>query len=181
MKMTDTNQLCMCLGSIIPVGIAIGRQRQQDPKSTSIGEKRKIDGQGANAMLPHISPSGGMGASSLDSMAGGSSSTLKSMEPRMISSPHSTQTAHHAAHVAAQAAAQRWPSPYPSLGSGLPYPSMPPSPWGLPGAGGSAHSYKPYGPIPMGYQLATDPLTGQILLIPTGNFYEKNFRIHRVF
>ena len=44
MKMTDTNQLCMCLGSIIPVGIAIGRQRQQDPKSTAIGEKRKIDG-----------------------------------------------------------------------------------------------------------------------------------------
>lgn len=121
-------------------------------------------------MGPHISPSAGIGTSSLDSINGGPSSALKSMETRMISSPHSTQNAHHAAHVAAHAAAQRWPSPYPSLGSALPYPPIPPSPWRLPGAGGSAHSYKPYGPIPMGYQLATDPLTGQILLIPTGNY-----------
>ena len=159
-------------GSIIPVGIAIGRQRQQqEPRATSIGEKRKIDGQRTNAILPHISPSGGIEASSLESI-GGSSSALKSIESRMISSPHSTQTANHAAQVAAQAAAQRWPTPYPPLGSGLPYPPIPPSPWRLPGVGGSGNNYKPYGPIPMGYQLATDPLTGQILLIPTGNFYK---------
>ena len=31
----------------------------------------------------------------------------------------------------------------------------------------------PAGPIPMGYQLAKDPLTGQILLIPTGIFFEE--------
>lgn len=69
-----------------------------------------------------------------------------------------------------------------------PYPP-PPSPlhhWGLPPPppnpivgpppnlnGAAANNtpqqppYNPYGPIPMGYQLARDPLTGQILLIPT--------------
>ena len=89
----------------------------------------------------------------------------------MISSPHAAQSAHHAAQVAAHAAAaaQRWPAPYSPLGSASPYPPISPNHWGLPPAGNSAPNYKPYGPIPMGYQLARDPLTGQILLIPTGN------------
>ena len=120
-------------------------------------------------MPPHISPSGAIGASSLDPIAGGSSSSLKSIDSRMISSPHSAQSAHHAAQVAAHAAAQRWPVPYPSIGSTPSYPQISPNHWGLPRAPGSGQNYKPYGPIPMGYQLATDPLTGQILLIPTGN------------
>merc|ERR1719309_1171526 len=42
-----------------------------------------------------------------------------------------------------------------------PFPSSP-SPWGLPPGHPSMS-----GPIPMGYQLAKDPMTGQILLIPT--------------
>ena len=90
----------------------------------------------------------------------------------MITSPHSVQSAHHAAQVAAQAAAaaHRWPTPYPPLGRAPSYPPISPNHWGLPGAAGSGPAYKPYGPIPMGYQLATDPLTGQILLIPTGYY-----------
>ena len=45
------------------------------------------------------------------------------------------------------------------------YPASNPfgSPWMHPT--GLSH---PMGPIPMGYQLAKDPLTGQMLLIPTG-------------
>lgn len=158
-------------GSIIPVGIAIGRQRhQQEPRAPAIGEKRKVDEQVLNTMPPHLSPSGSIASASLDPMSVGSASALKSIDSRMITSPHPAQSAHHAAQVAAHAAAaaHRWPSPYPPLGSGTPYPQISPNHWGLPGRAGSGPNYKPYGPIPMGYQLATDPLTGQILLIPTG-------------
>ena len=43
------------LGSTIPVGIAIGRQRQQqEPRHVAIGEKRKVDGQGQGVMPPHL-------------------------------------------------------------------------------------------------------------------------------
>jgi hypothetical protein len=52
------------------------------------------------------------------------------------------------------------PSHYPSTS---PFGAAPP-PWMAPP--GMSH---PMGPIPMGYQLAKDPLTGQMLLIPTGN------------
>ena len=87
----------------------------------------------------------------------------------IVSSTNSERDFASAAHAAA--AAHRGPSPYPHIGGASPYgPPMPPRHWGLPGAPGA--SFKPYGPIPMGYQLATDPLTGQILLIPTGNFYK---------
>ena len=88
----------------------------------------------------------------------------------MIPSSHSAQSAHHAAQVAAQAAAaaHRWSTPYPSIAGAPPYPPISPNHWGLPGGSGAGPVYKPYGPIPMGYQLARDPLTGQILLIPTG-------------
>ena len=50
----------------------------------------------------------------------------------------------------------------------------PPPPGASSGALSGAHPWmaphlpSPAGPIPMGYQLAKDPLTGQILLIPTG-------------
>ena len=124
-------------------------------------------------MPPRISPSASIGPAALDPMLGGASSSLKAIDSRMISSPHSAQGAHHAAqvaaHAAAAAAAQRWPAPYPPPGSATPYPSISANPWELPG---SRPNYKPYGPIPMGYQLATDPLTGQILLIPTGRCCE---------
>ena len=36
----------------------------------------------------------------------------------------------------------------------------------------------PAGPIPMGYQLAKDPLTGQILLIPTGMNFKRLFLLN---
>ena len=51
------------------------------------------------------------------------------------------------------------PPPWPAQHPAQPYP---PSPWG------PAPAPPPgCGPIPMGYQLAKDPMTGQILLIPT--------------
>ena len=55
-----------------------------------------------------------------------------------------------------------WPAP------GAPGPGPYPSPYGVP----PGHPMAPgpagqMGPIPMGYQLAKDPMTGQILLIPT--------------
>ena len=126
-------------------------------------------------MPPHLSPSANISSGSLDTIAGGSCSSSKSVENRLVPSPNSAQSAqHHAAQAAAAhaaAAAHRWPSPYPHIGGASPYgPPMPPRHWGLPGASGPGASFKPYGPIPMGYQLATDPLTGQILLIPTGKY-----------
>ena len=170
---------------MIPVGIAIGRQRQQqDPKPPTVGEKRKVDGQGINIMPPHISPAGGIASTSLDPVAAGSSTSLKALEGRMTpAAPPPGQSAHHATQLAAHAAASahRWPTPYPHLGAGASthYPGMPPHPWGLPGASsaGARPNFKPYGPIPMGYQLATDPLTGQILLIPTGR-HKENGPVH---
>ena len=64
--------------------------------------------------------------------------------------------------------------PPPPPGGMSPYP---PSPWSLP------PGHPMMGPIPMGYQLAKDPMTGQILLIPTdpsqrppqGNFLSSFF------
>eukprot|EP00094_Tigriopus_californicus_P003354 TCALIF_03225-PA protein Name:"Similar to BAHCC1 BAH and coiled-coil domain-containing protein 1 (Homo sapiens)" AED:0.05 eAED:0.05 QI:260/1/0.83/1/1/0.66/6/0/1699 len=57
-----------------------------------------------------------------------------------------------------------WPPSHVPPGTPSPggYPSIPP--WMPPGLVGAPPQM---GPIPMGYQLAKDPLTGQILLIPT--------------
>ena len=61
----------------------------------------------------------------------------------------------------------RWPGfepPFPGMTGSFP---PPPPPWGA--TAGMNVTKPPYGPIPMGYQLARDPLTGQILLIPTSD------------
>ena len=109
------DELSYLLGSGIPVGIAIGRQRQ--PGTSSV----------VPPTWPLTSPTGcGPGSGS------GSSS-------HMTSHPHPPGAA---------------PTPLP--------PGAHPHPWMTP------HFQSPAGPIPMGYQLAKDPLTGQILLIPTG-------------
>lgn len=61
------------------------------------------------------------------------------------------------------------PPPWPMSGQpGPPGPSPYPSPYGAPpGHPMTAGPVGQMGPIPMGYQLAKDPMTGQILLIPT--------------
>ncbi len=105
---------CLFSASAIPVGIAIGRQRQTSTTSTGAWPPAHL----------MTSPTGVPPLPPPPPSAGGGSATPM---------PPSPLHPHH-------------------------------SPWGLP----HGHTPSPLGPIPMGYQLAKDPLTGQILLIPTG-------------
>ena len=57
--------------------------------------------------------------------------------------------------------------PPPSSAYGHPYGHPGGPPMGMAPPGGMAPAGGMAGPIPMGYQLAKDPMTGQILLIPT--------------
>jgi hypothetical protein len=110
-------------GSSIPVGIAIGRQRQQDSSS----DKKRFESSDLSGGDPAAFPA-------VPSASGPSPWTVPP-------GPHSGPS--------------HYPAPAPF--------AAPPSPWLAPP--GLSH---PMGPIPMGYQLAKDPLTGQMLLIPTG-------------
>ena len=120
-------------GSSIPVGIAIGRQRQ--PEGLSL-----------QPWKPLASPTAG-GASPLHPTLGS------------LGGPSGTS-----------AGASALPPPPPSLHQSLH------GPWGLP----PHHLPSPAGPIPMGYQLAKDPLTGQILLIPTGMNFKRLFLLNNL-
>ena len=102
-------ELWYILGSSIPVGIAIGRQRQP----------------GTSGVPPSWPP---------------------------LTSP----TGSHAVPPPAGAVPPGATTPLPGPSPGIHNPWM-----------GSPHLPVPGGPIPMGYHLAKDPLTGQILLIPS--------------
>ena len=119
-------------GSSIPVGIAIGRQRQPGGLNTQPPWKPLASptSAGTSTIPP---PLGSLGAPPPGSSSSGT--------PALV--PPTTPSLHH---------------------QGLHH-----NPWLPP------HHLQPSpaGPIPMGYQLAKDPLTGQILLIPTGIFLEE--------
>ena len=112
-------------GSSIPVGIAIGRQRQQDVSTSD--KKRLTSGVVEN---PEISTDPNFTASA-----------APPPPPWSITVPPGPHSG---------------PSHYPAS-----------NPFGSPWMHPTGLSH-PMGPIPMGYQLAKDPLTGQMLLIPTG-------------
>ena len=120
-------------GSSIPVGIAIGRQRQPGGLHPQPPWKPlpSPTGTGTSTIPP---PLGSLGAP-----PGASSSGTPSLPVP------ATPNLHH---------------------QGL----HPHNPWLH-----TSHHLQPSpaGPIPMGYQLAKDPLTGQILLIPTGILKKK--------
>ena len=139
----------------IPVGIAIGRQRQQDLSQVKRHEDflrshhhpLGLGGPGAAAAQQRVRSESGASGSAPGSSAIGT--------PGPSHHPGGPPPPHHWPP-------QFWSSP-PGHLPGSPYPGSPGAgmPYWLPGG------VPPIGPIPMGYQLAKDPLTGQILLIPT--------------
>ncbi|TRY68610.1 hypothetical protein TCAL_03225 [Tigriopus californicus] len=133
----------------IPVGIAIGRQRQQE----SLDFKRAEDLSRAAAAASNS------GTSSQCGPHGEKYGTM--MNPQGVSplGAHGPMRWPHP-----PSGSPMWPPSHVPPGTPSPggYPSIPP--WMPPGLVGAPPQM---GPIPMGYQLAKDPLTGQILLIPT--------------
>ncbi|CAB4054476.1 unnamed protein product [Lepeophtheirus salmonis] len=140
---TTTNvPLASNSNNAIPVGIAIGRQRQLNEKlSPGSTDSNKRNDSSISSRNSNPAP--------IPSLLDPSSAVRPSLlHPLGIPPP------------------PPWGTPNPISPGGWPmdrYPdSMPFSPHASPWP-----SHPPMGPIPMGYQLAKDPLTGQILLIPT--------------
>ncbi len=149
----------VCFPASIPVGIAIGRQRQFDSEHKSAEDLFRG---GASACATSKTENFHLGAI----RAPPTSSADSSASP---ASRHAAAPPPPGSHPTAAGPSGPWPPipppHHPLWGAGHPppVPYHPPThmtPW-MPGG------VSPAGPIPMGYQLAKDPLTGQLLLIPT--------------